>query len=83
MSDILDTMKSLTDDPDTKVRLVRLADIYEVIAEIERLRSDNARMREALWDALAELSPLMGAYRPEHADEVCGKVRAALEPEGR
>ena len=48
MSDILDTMKSLTDDPDTKVRLVRLADIYEVDDEIERLRSDNARMREAL-----------------------------------
>jgi len=27
---------------------------------------------------LAELSPLMQAYRPEHYETICGKVRAAI-----
>ena len=33
---------------------------------------------EALADCLAELSPLMQAYRPEHYEPICGKARAAL-----
>lgn len=33
---------------------------------------------DALEDALAELSPLMMAYRAEHYDDICGKARAAI-----
>ena len=33
---------------------------------------------EALADCLAELSPLMGAYRAEHQEAICGKAREAI-----
>lgn len=55
MTDILETLKALTDDPDTKVRLVRLDDIHTCIDEIARLRADRERLREGLAGLLRAL----------------------------
>jgi len=44
-----------------------------------RLIAAAPELLEALKDTLAELSPLMQAYRPEHYDTICGKARAAIE----
>lgn len=60
------------DVPD--VRLEEVAALWN-----KRPATDTvADLRDALADCLAELSPLMGAYRPQHAEAICGKARDAL-----
>lgn len=44
----------------------------------ERLERQRDELLESLQDCLAELSPLMQVYRPEHYDKICGAASAAI-----
>lgn len=64
--------------PKAKRAVARCGGLPVVRQANARLIAAAPELYEALADALAELSPLMQAYRPEHYAAICGKARAAL-----
>ena len=83
MSDLVERLRSLKFSSNPRDYIT--APLDEAADEIERLRAEREKDREAMADALAELSPLMMAYRPRHYRAICGALRARLaqEAEGR